>query len=59
MLVDKKVKKFSELLLSTFAVYACRQLEDVSGVENVHMFTEILSQVFIRYVMSPLSSIIK
>ena len=43
-----KVKKFTELLPCTFAMYDCRQLEDVSSVENVHMVTEILSQVFIR-----------
>ena len=29
-------------------MYDCRQLEVVSSVENVHMVTEILSQVFIR-----------
>ena len=29
-------------------MYVCKQLEDVSSVENVHMVTEILSQVFIR-----------
>ena len=58
MLVDQKVKKFMEVPC-TFAVYNCRQLEDVSSVENVHMVTENLSQVFIRYVLSPSSSIIK
>ena len=58
MLVDQKVKKFTELLLCTFAVYDCRQLEDVSSAENVHMVTE-LSQVFVSYVLSPPSSIIK
>ena len=46
MLVDQKVK-FTELLPCTFAVYDYRQVEDVSSVENVHMVTEILSQVFI------------
>ena len=45
MLVDQKVKKFTELLPCTFAMYDCRQLEDVSSVENVHMVTKILSQV--------------
>ena len=59
MLVDQKVKKFTQLLPCTFAVYDCRQFEDVSSVENVHMVTEILSHVFIRYVLSPPSSIIK
>ena len=61
MLVDQKVKKFMELLPCTFAVYDCRQLEDVCSVENAHMVTGILFQVFIRYmyVMSPPSSIIK
>ena len=29
-------------------MYDCKQLEDVSSVKNVHMVTEILSQVFIR-----------
>ena len=42
MLIDQKVKKFTELVPCTFAVYDCMQLEDVS------MVTEILSQVFIR-----------
>ena len=37
----------------------CRQLEDVSSVENIHLVTELLSQVFIRYVLSPPSSDIK
>ena len=48
MLVDHKVYKFTELLPCTFAMYDCRQLEDVSSVESVHMVTEILCQVFIR-----------
>ena len=48
MLVDQRVKKFTELLPCTFAMYDCRQLEDVSSVENVHMVTEILSQSFIK-----------
>ena len=30
------------------AMYDCKQLEDVSSVENAHMVAEILSQVFIR-----------
>ena len=59
MLLDQKVKKFTELLPCTFAVYDCRQLDDVSSVENVHMATDILSQVFILYLLSPPSSIIK
>ena len=29
-------------------MYDCRQLEDVSSVENVHMVTYLLPQVFIR-----------
>ena len=45
MLVDKKVKKFKELLASTFAVYDSRRLEDVSSLLNVHMVSEILFQV--------------
>ena len=48
MLVDHKVKKFTELNPCTFAMYDCRQLEGVSSVENVHMVTIILSHVFIR-----------
>ena len=48
MLVDRKIKKFTELLPCVFAMYDCRQLEDVSSVENVNMVTGILSQVFIR-----------
>ena len=40
---DHYVKKFTEFLPCTFAMYDCRQLEDVSSVENVHMVTEILS----------------
>ena len=48
MLVDQKVKEFMEFLPCTFTVCDCRQLEDVSCVWNVHMVTEILSQVFIR-----------
>ena len=45
---DHKVKKFMEFLACTFAMYDCRQLEDVSSVENVHMVTDLLPQVFIR-----------
>ena len=45
---DHKVKKFMEFLACTFAIYDCRQLEDVSSVENVHMVTDLLPQVFIR-----------
>ena len=48
MLVDQKVKKFTKLLPYTLAMSDCRQLEDVSRVENVHMVIEILSQIFIR-----------
>ena len=40
-------------------MYFCSVLEDVSSVENVRMATDILSQVFIRYVLSRPSSIIK
>ena len=32
----------------TFVMYDCRQLEDVSSLENVHMITDLLPQVFIR-----------
>ena len=59
MSVDQKVKKVTELLPCTFAVYDFRQLEDFSSVENVHMVTEILSQVFIKYMLSTPSSIIE
>ena len=45
---DHKVKKFAEFLPCTFAMYDCRQLEDVSSVENVCMVTDLLPQVFIR-----------
>ena len=45
---DDKVKKFTEFLSCTFAMYVCRQLVDVSTVENVHMITDLLPQVFIR-----------
>ena len=50
MLVDQKVKKFTELRPCTFAMllYDFRQLENVSSIENIHMAKEILSQVFIR-----------
>ena len=43
------INKLTEFLPCTFAMYDCRQLEDVSSIENVHMVTEILSQVYIRY----------
>ena len=52
-----KVKKFTEFLPCAFAMYDCRQLEDVSSVENVHivssvenvhMVTDLLPQVLIR-----------
>ena len=42
MLVDHKVKEFTELLPCTFAMYDCRQLEDVSGVESVSSFYQVL-----------------
>ena len=45
---DHKVKKFTEFLSCTFAMYDCRQLEHVSSIENVHMVTDLLPQVFIR-----------
>ena len=48
MLVDQNIKKLTELLPCTFAMYDCRQLEDVSIVENVHMVTEIIYQILIR-----------
>ena len=52
MLVDQKVKKFTELLPCTLAMYDCRQLEDVSSVENVYMVTEILSQCCLLHLPS-------
>ena len=58
MLVDQKVKKLTELLLLTLAMYDCRQLKDVSSIENVHMATENLSQIFIRYCLIHLPSLI-
>ena len=45
---DHKVKRFTEFLPCTFAMYDCRQLEDVSSLENVHMVTDLLLQIFIR-----------
>ena len=48
MLVDQKVKKLMKILPCTFAMYDCRQLEDVSIVENVHLVAENLYQIFIR-----------
>ena len=45
---DHKVKKFTEFLPCTFAMYDCRQLKDVTSVENVHRVTDLLPQVFIR-----------
>ena len=38
---DHKVKKFTEFLPCAFTMYDCRQLEDVSSVENVHMVIQI------------------
>ena len=46
ILVGQKIKKLTELLPCTFAMYDCRQLVDVSIVENVHMVSEILYQFF-------------
>ena len=43
-----RLRSFTEFLPCTFAMYDCRQLEDVSSVENVHMVTDLLPQVFIR-----------
>ena len=43
-----KVNKFTVFLPCTFAMYDCRQLEDVSSIENVHMVADLLPQVFIR-----------
>ena len=45
---DHKVEKFTVFLPCAFAMYDCRQLEDVSSVENVHMVTDFLPQVIIR-----------
>ena len=45
---DHKVKKFTEFLPCAFAMYDCRQLEDVSSVDIFHMITDLLPQVFIR-----------
>ena len=57
MLVDQNVKKLTELLPCILAMCDCRQLEDVSSVENVHMVTEILSQFFIRRCLLHLPSL--
>ena len=46
-------------VFGAFSMYFCSILEDVSSVENVRMASDILSQVFIRYVLSRPSSIIK
>ena len=43
-----RLRSFTEFLPCAFAVYDCRQLEDVSSLENVHMITDLLPQVFIR-----------
>ena len=45
---DHKVKKLTEFLPCTFAMYDCRQFDDVSSIENVHVVTDLLLQVFIR-----------
>ena len=58
MLVDQKVKKFTELLPCTLAMYDCRQLEDVSSVDNDHRITEIPSQICIRCCLLQLPLII-
>ena len=39
---DHKAKKLTEFLPCAFAMYDCRQLEDVSRVDNVHMITDLL-----------------
>ena len=44
---DHKLKKFTQFLSCTFAMYDCRQLEDVSSVEMVLMVTDLLPQAFI------------
>ena len=54
MLVDQEVKKFMEFLPCTLAVYDCRQLEDVSSIENVHMVTKISSFYQVHAVKGPL-----
>ena len=43
-----RLRSLREFLPCVFAMYDCRQLEDVSSVENVHMITDLLPQVFIR-----------
>ena len=58
---DHKVKKIMEFLPCAFAMYDCRQLEDVSSVENVHMITDLLPQVFIgcyHHYLPSLSSVV-
>ena len=51
---DHKVKKFTEFLPCTFAMNDCRQLEDVSSVENVHMVTEI---IYLKFLSGAITSI--
>ena len=50
---DHQVKKFTEFLPCAFAMYDCRQLEDVSSIENVHTTSSFYQ------VLSPPSSTIK
>ena len=57
MLANQKIKKFTDVLPCTLAMIDCRQLEDVSSIENVHMVTEILSQIFIRCCLLHLPSL--
>ena len=57
MLVDQNVKKFTKLLPCTLAVYDCRQLEDVSSVENVHSYRNPISSF--NQMLSHSSSTIK
>ena len=54
---DHKVKKYTEFLPCTFAMYDCRQLVNVSSIENVHMVTDLVPQVFISKKRS-LSSVV-
>ena len=54
---DHKVKKFTEFLPCAFAMYDCRQLEDVSSVEMSIWYRSPSSGFY--QVLSPQSSIIK
>ena len=57
MLVDQKVKKFTELLPCTLAMYDCRQLENVSSIENDYILKKSYLNFFIRCCLLHLPSL--